>query len=33
MWCMNSAGGALEDTFRSLDVRIGLTIWLKPMTQ
>jgi|WetSurMetagenome_2_1015567.scaffolds.fasta_scaffold35697_4 outer membrane protein W len=29
----NSAGGALEDTFRSLDVRIGLTLWLKPMTQ
>jgi len=29
----NSAGGALKDTFRSLDVRIGLTIWLKPMTK
>jgi len=29
----NSAGDALEDTFRSLDVRIGLTLWLKPMTQ
>jgi hypothetical protein len=30
---MNSSGGALEDTFHSLDVRIGLTFWLKPMTQ
>jgi outer membrane protein W len=29
----NSAGNALADTFRSLDVRIGLTIWLKPMTK
>jgi hypothetical protein len=29
----NSAGGALEDTFRSLDVRIGLTLWLKPVTK
>ena len=29
----NSAGDALEDTFRSLDVRIGLTLWLKPMEQ
>ncbi|MFA4948903.1 MAG: hypothetical protein WC674_10420 [Candidatus Krumholzibacteriia bacterium] len=29
----NSAGDALGDTFRSLDVRIGLTIWLKPVTQ
>ncbi len=29
----NSAGDALEDTFRSLDVRIGLTIRLKPMAQ
>jgi outer membrane protein W len=29
----NSAGDVLEDTFRSLDVRIGLTLWLKPMTQ
>ncbi len=29
----NSAGNALEDTFRSLDARIGLTVWLKPMTQ
>ena len=27
----NSAGDALEDTFRSLDARIGLTFWLKPM--
>ncbi len=27
----NSAGDALEDTFRSLDVRVGLTLWLKPM--
>jgi outer membrane protein W len=26
----NSAGDPLEDTFRSLDVRIGLTLWLKP---
>jgi len=30
---MNSSGGALEDTFHSLDVRIGLTFWLKPMEQ
>ena len=30
---LNSAGKALEDTFRSLDVRIGLTIWLKPIAQ
>ncbi|MCX5754157.1 MAG: outer membrane beta-barrel protein [Candidatus Krumholzibacteria bacterium] len=29
----NSAGKALEDTFRSLDVRVGFTIWLKPITQ
>lgn len=29
----NSAGNALEDTFRSLDVRIGLTLWLKPMKE
>jgi outer membrane protein W len=29
----NSAGDALGDTFRSLDVRIGLTLWLKPVTQ
>lgn len=26
----NSAGDAIEDTFRSLDLRIGLTLWLKP---
>lgn len=30
---LNSAGKALEDRFRSLDARIGLTIWLKPMTE
>jgi hypothetical protein len=28
-----SEGAALEDRFRSLDVRLGLTVWLKPVTQ
>jgi hypothetical protein len=30
---LDSAGKALEDRFRSLDVRLGLTVWLKPVTQ
>jgi hypothetical protein len=30
---LNSAGKALEDRFRSLDARLGLTIRLKPVTQ
>jgi hypothetical protein len=29
----NSRGKPLEDRFRSLDVRVGLTLWLKPMAQ
>jgi len=28
-----SGGAVLADRFRSLEVRIGLTVWLKPMTQ
>jgi outer membrane protein W len=28
-----SSGEVLKDRYRSLEVRIGLTVWLKPMTQ
>ncbi len=30
---LDSAGKPLEDRFRSLDVRLGLTVWLKPISQ
>lgn len=30
---LDSSGKPLEDRFRSLDVRLGLTVWLKPVTQ
>lgn len=30
---LDSEGKALEDRFRALDARLGLTVWLKPMTE